>query len=202
MSAAAAERGRRRKQRLDASAARIKAMSNPLRARIFQHFIEHGVKAPVEVHHELRIELHKASYHCRKLQEFGFLELVRTEAVRGSVKHYLRATERQYIDAPEWEDLDPLAKESHLALSFQSIVSDVQKAVSDQTIGRDGDFWVTRIPVRSLDDEGFAELLAAHRALFDETYEIERRSAERLAESGGTATPVSTGQTCFRMKSF
>lgn len=203
MTAAAGKTGERRQQkRLDASAARVRAMSDPVRARIFQHFIEHGEKAPVEVHHELRVNLSKCSYHCRVLRELGFLELVRTEQVRGSVKHWLRATDRQFIDAPEWEDLNALAKEEHLALSFKSIADDVQKAVSDQTIGQDGDFWITRIPIRSLDRDGFTELLDAHRALFDETYEIERRSAERMAESGEEATPVSTAQTCFRLKSF
>lgn len=201
MEAATANRGRRKRQ-LSASEARVKAMAHPVRARIFQYFVVHGVMAPVEVAHALPVPLSKCSYHCRKLIELGFLEEVRTEPVRGSTKHYLRATDRQYIDAPEWEALNPLAKEGHVVLSFQSIVDDVEKAARDQTLGQDPDFWISRIPVKSLDREGLTELLDAHRALYDETYEIERRSAERMAESGEKATPVSTGQTCFRMKSF
>lgn len=188
---------------LTAAEARIRAMSHPIRARILRHYIEHGEKAPVEVHHELRIELSKCSYHCRELAKLGCLELVRTEQVRGSTKHYFVATERHLVDKPEWEELDPLDREGVLTRVMQPLIDDFLKAMRDGTLGGEsGDFHLTRIPVKSVDREGFEELLAAHMALYERTYEIEMRAAARMAESGEEPMAVSTGQTCFPMLGF
>ena len=203
MVAAAGEARQQGRQEPTPAEARIKAMSHPIRAKILRHYIEHGEKAPVEIANELLIDMSKTSYHCRELVRLGCLELVRTEQVRGSTKHYYVASERHVVDRPEWEALDPLDREGVIGRAFQPLVDDFVKAVNDGTLGGEsGDFHVTRIPVRSLDREGYEELLAAHMALYEETYEIERRAADRMAESGEEPLCVSTGQTCFRMLGF
>lgn len=183
--------------------ARIKAMSHPVRRKILKHIVEHGPIAPVEIHHDLRIDMSKSSYHCRVLVELGCAEVVRTEPIRGSMKHWLIATERPMVEDPEWEELDPVVREGILAAVMQSAIDDFKSGANDGTIGQTADdFHMTRVPLRALDKEGFAELRDAHQRLFEETSEIARRAAERMAKSKESPIAVSSSQLCFRVESF
>lgn len=198
----AAQASRRRRE-LSPEEARIRAMSHPDRATILRYIVEKGDKAAVDINHELGIDMSKCSYHCRKLIEFGCVEIVREEQIRGSVKHYLRATERHLVDTPEWEKLHDVDREGVLARGMQPLIDDFTGAVkSGHLLQRSGDFHITRIPLKGVDAEGYAELMAAHRALYDETYEIEKRAAVRMAETGETPVTVSSGQTLFRTEGF
>src|ERR1700743_3757578 len=85
----------------------LNASESPVRRAIPRPYIETGPIAPVEVANALGVDLSKASYHSRILLELGCLELVKTEQVRGSTKHYYRATERHLVDDSDWTDLDP-----------------------------------------------------------------------------------------------
>jgi DNA-binding transcriptional ArsR family regulator len=187
---------------LNAAESRLRAMSHPVRRAMLRHYIETGPIAPVEVANAIGVDLSKASYHSRILLELGCLELVRTEQVRGSTKHFYRATERHLVDNRAWTELDPDEREGVLVDCMQPIVDDFTGAIRDGTVGDDGRFHITRTPIRALDQDGFDELLAAHRKLFEETSEIERRAAERMAATGEDSISVSTAQTCFVVDSF
>ena len=187
---------------LSASELRLRAMSHPVRRAMLRHYVETGPIAPVEVANALGVDLSKASYHSRILLELGCLELVKTEQVRGSTKHYYRATERHLVDTRDWDDLDPSEREGVLIDCMQPIIDDFTGAIRDRTVGDDGRFHITRTPIRALDQDGLDELLAAHLRLFEETSEIERRAAERMAATGEASISVSTAQTCFVVDSF
>jgi DNA-binding transcriptional ArsR family regulator len=187
---------------LNASESRLRAMSHPVRRAMLRQYIETGPIAPVEVANAIGVDLSKASYHSRILVELGFLELVSTEQVRGSTKHFYRATERHLIDNRSWTELDQDQKEGALVDGMQPIIDDFTSAVRAGTFDDDGRFHITRTPIRALDQDGLDELLAAHLKLFDETSEIERRAAERMAASGEDSISVSTAQTCFVVDSF
>lgn len=200
---AAVAAAKRQNEQLTAGQARVKAMSHPLRERIYRHWIEHGVMAPVEVSNALLLDLTAVSYHARVLKEIGCLEEVGTEPVRGSTKHYLRATDRHVVDQPEWADLEPIARDGVVAGSIKPLIDDFERAHGEGTFRRpQGDFHLTRIPLKGMDRQGFEELLKAHMDLYDLSYEIEKRSAERMTASGEEPIRVSTGQTCWQVSSF
>jgi hypothetical protein len=183
--------------------ARIKAMSDPDRRRILRQIRDNGPIAAVEISHALPMESSKVNYNCRVLRNLGCVEVVRTEPVRGSIKSYLIATERHIVEDPEWELLDPVAKEGVLADVFQPVIDDVKTGIEDGTIGQTADdFHMTREALRAMDAEGFAELRAAHQRLFEETTEIAKRAAERMAESEEAPIAVSSSQACFRVNHF
>jgi hypothetical protein len=188
---------------LSAQEARIKAMSHPDRARILRHWVEQGVTSPVDASHALKLPLTLVSYHARVLRDLDFLELIDTEPVRGSTKHWLRATDRHLVDEPDWEQLDPLARDGVVADSIKPLFDDFERAAKDGQFRRpEGDFWISRTPVKSMDEEGYRELLDAQRRLYEEIYEIEARAAERMAKSGEQGVKVSVGGTCWRVPSF
>ena len=187
---------------LNASESRLRAMSHPVRRAMLRHYIEVGPIAPVEVANAIGVDLSKASYHSRILLELGCLELVKTEQVRGSTKHFYRATERHLVDNRAWTELDPDEREGVLVDGMQPIIDDFTSAIRAETFTDDGRFHITRTPIRALDQDGLDELLAAHLRLFEETSEIERRAAERMAATGEDSISVSTAQTCFVVDSF
>lgn len=85
----------------------MKAMSHPLRRRILRSLVERGVHSPAELARMLGVKLSDVSYHTRRLEQLGCIELVKTRPVRGVVEHFYRATELQLIDIEELEELDP-----------------------------------------------------------------------------------------------
>lgn len=200
---AAAVTTTKKNHELSAQEARAKAMSHPTREELMRYWNDKGVSSPVEASHALRIPLTKISYHCRRLRDLGFLEEVGTEPVRGSTKHWLRATERALVDEPEWKDLTPFERDSNAGASMQALIGDFSKAAKDGEFQQPaGDFWISRTPVKSVDEEGYRELLDLQRRMWEETFEIETRAAERMAESGGSSFKVSVGGTCWRVSSF
>src|ERR1700742_4768702 len=122
---------------LNASETRLRAMSHPVRRAMLRHYIETGPIAPVEVAEALDIDLSKASYHSRILLELGCLELVSTEQVRGSTKHFYRATERHLGGDRAWTELDPDEREGVLVDCMQPIVDDFTSAIREGTVGDD-----------------------------------------------------------------
>jgi DNA-binding transcriptional ArsR family regulator len=187
---------------LTPSDARRLAMSHPTRRRLLRHYVEHGPMAPVEVANDLDLNLTNVSYHSRTLCKLGVIELVKTEPRRGSTKHYYRAIDRHLVDESEWENLDVAERDGVLGDVMQPGIDDFSAASRAGTLGQDGRFHITREPIRSIDQEGYDELLALHMRTFEETHEIISRAVGRMKESGEEPVAVSSGQTCFIVPGF
>lgn len=185
-----------------ASEDRIKAMGHPLRRKALQYLIEKGESSPVEIYWAIGSKLHLVAYHVRALEKYGYVEKVREEKVRGAVKNFYVATDRHLIDTEEWEELDPSEKQGMLVDFMQPIVDDFNAATKTGRLGKDGRWIITRTPIHATDEQGFNEMLDAHRELFERVLAIQRESLERMAESGEEPISVSSGQTCFAMDSF
>src|SRR4051812_34613913 len=89
---------RARPARETAEARIAKALAHPLRARILQRLGER-VASPADLAGELGAPLGVVSYHVRKLGDDDCVELVRTEARRGALQHFYRATAGPNLDA-------------------------------------------------------------------------------------------------------
>ena len=50
-----------------------------------------GEAAPAAISDKIDVTLGNVSYHTRELLDLGFIEVVRTESVRGSTRHVYRA---------------------------------------------------------------------------------------------------------------
>lgn len=177
---------------------RLKAMSHALRGRILRLLVERGVQSPNELARALAAELSDVSYHVRRLVELECAELVSTRPVRGAVEHFYRATELHLIDTEEWEEIDPLIGRDLVCEFMQKIIDDFAASRKADIVGSDKDFHITRTPM-VLDPKGFQEGMDAFERCRLEMAEVEARSAERLAESGGTGAPVCSGLTYFKV---
>lgn len=178
---------------------RLKALSHPLRAKCLRLLIERGEMSPSEVTRELGTDnLPDVSYHMKRLVALDCAEVVRTQPVRGALEHFYVATDRHLIDTEEWEDLDPLVAEDLVCEFMQRILDDFVVSRKAGIVGADKDFHITRTPM-VLDAEGLQEGMELSERWRLGMAEIERKSAERRAESGEDAISVSSSLAYFKM---
>ena len=187
---------------LTASEVRLKVMSNPKRRRLLMIYRDKGPIAQSEMEVDARMPLSDISYHSRFLLRHGYIEAVKTEAIRGALKTWYVATERHVIDGTEWESMDELLKEGMALDGIEPLLEDFERAARAHLFDDDPTLHITRVPIKSVDQQGYEELAAAHRRLLEETNEISTRSAERMAESGENPISISSGQQCFRVPKF
>jgi len=76
----------------------VKALSHPTRRRILELLQERDVASPVELAQELSIPLGTVSYHVRRLDQLGFIELASRTQRRGAIEHHYRS--RAALDLP------------------------------------------------------------------------------------------------------
>lgn len=186
-------------QRRQATENRLKAMQHPLRRAVLMFLIEMGPSSPVEMAWALDEKTENVSHHVKRLVDFDCAELVKEEKVRGTLKHYYRATERHLIDTEEWDELDPLVREGLLVDFMQPSVDDFTASVRAGILGTDENFHLTRTPLQSLDRQGLREALEIHERARLDILEVQRRSLERMRDSGETPIAVSSSQGCFEM---
>jgi len=185
--------------RRQAGSKRYEAMQHPLRRAVLLMLIERGPLSPSEMAIELDEPVGNVSHHTKKLVKLDCAELVEERPVRGSVKHFYRATDRYLIDTEEWEGLDPAIREDILVDCMQTTVNDYTASVKAGILGSNEDFVLTRTPFRAIDQEGLKEMTAIHERAFHELMEIPARCAERLRASGERPIAVSSSQGCFEV---
>ena len=76
----------------------VKALSHPTRVRILELLQARELASPVELAGELEIPLGTVSYHVRRLEQLGFIELATRTQRRGAIEHHYRA--RAALDMP------------------------------------------------------------------------------------------------------
>lgn len=175
----------------------MKAMSHPLRAAILR-VLNERTASPAELARELDDHLHNVSYHTKRLEQLGCVELVKERHVRGAVEHFYRATTRALVDTSKWESLDPVIKEDIVGESMQHSLDDFVASAEAKIVGADQDFWLTRTPL-VLDEKGLKEAKAIHQRAFEELQEVEARSAERLLKAQAEGRSVSSSQALFKL---
>jgi DNA-binding transcriptional ArsR family regulator len=163
----------------------VKALAHPLRAQILEA-LEDRVASPNELSHELRADLGSVSYHVRRLVHLGFLKQVKQTPRRGAIEHYYTALARARITDAAWANVPTIVKRALVDAGLDSVARSVTAAAAAG--GFDvADAHLTRSPI-VVDDQGWRELAAELAGLTERVVEIQRESAERLAESDAGET--------------
>lgn len=189
-------------RRREAAKRRVKAMGNPVRHEIFKRIRDKGGASPAQVARDLGLDINTTAYHVRELAKIDYVVLIGEAPVRGAVEHFYRATEQALVDTEEWDDLTEGQKEGLLIEFMQPQVDDFTAGVRSGTLGRDGDWVLTRTPVHATDRQGFKEMRDAHEDLRRRITEIQAQSLERLDESGEDSICVSSALMCFEVPGF
>jgi DNA-binding transcriptional ArsR family regulator len=90
--------------------------------------------APSDFARDVNISVNSASYHFRKLKEHGYLELAYTEQVRGSTKHYYRATKSGYISEANWGEVADALRPGVAGAILQDFNGRTSQAIETRTL--------------------------------------------------------------------
>lgn len=154
----------------------VKALGHPTRVRILAVLRDRELASPVELSDELDVPLGTISYHVRRLETLGFVELAKRTPRRGAVEHHYRA--RASLDAPAQPPVAAGRLREPAAAASRALVGALG------SVPQGGfDSLAARVDQRTiaLDARGRAELDAEQVRWLGEVARIERESAERLA---------------------
>jgi len=159
-----------------------KALSHPLRARIFA-ILDQQVASPNEIADMLDERLPNVSYHVRALAELECIELVRTAQRRGAIEHYYRAVRRPFFSDADWKRLPRAGRQAVADVGLQLVWEDVSRAIEEGTFEARSDFHLSRTPL-VVDEQGWGELTDALMGWLAEAERIAQQSESRRAKSG------------------
>lgn len=173
-----------------------KALSHPVREEALSILSEREA-SPTEISRELGED---ASYHVRRLEELGCVELVREEQVEGvgAVAKFYRAVTRPLVDIDEFAAMHPAAAHHFAWRAASKPITDFAEAVEAGLLEDVETTWVTRTP-HLLDVKGVEEMSALHRETYERAQEIQAQSDGRRVTSGEDGIRASSSQMFFPM---
>lgn len=77
--------------------------------------------SPSEYARETGERLSKVSYHFQRLVDYGVIELVDTEQVRGSVKHFYQGTRQAIFGGASWTELPKSVQDGVAGAALQDL---------------------------------------------------------------------------------
>ncbi len=157
----------------------VKALSHPLRARALAIFNER-VTSPVELSRQFGKPVGNVSYHVKKLEEFGCVELVKEVQRRGATEHFYRGVTRSFLSAENWAKLTPEAK-SGVSIAGLKMQNDASLAALEAgTFDARADRHLSCTPI-TIDEEAWPQIVELLANTLEEVIEIQAQSATRLA---------------------
>jgi DNA-binding transcriptional ArsR family regulator len=160
-------------------------LAHPLRLEILRLLNRHEA-SPNEIAAELGEPLGNVSYHVRMLHKLDCVELVRTVPRRGAVEHYYRGKRRTRFTRGEWQGLPGEARRAMNDVILRTIWSELHESMDSGVFNTRAESQVSRLAL-TLDERGWEQLSGLLADLEDSVAELERESAERLADSGEEA---------------
>lgn len=165
----------------------VKALAHPLRVRILG-LLEHRTLSPKQLSSELELPVENVSYHVRTLRRLGFIKLVRTRQVRGTIEHYYDLVAPPRMTAQAWAQLPDIVKEAMTGANLAQISEIVNRAAGEEGFARP-ESHLQRMPY-TLDEQGFK----AASDVFSETLErlekLEREARKRISAGRSEAVPA------------
>lgn len=175
----------------------IKALSFPLRARIFR-IISEREASPSEIAREMDHDLSNTCHHINVLVELGCAKEVRTEQRRGFIEHFYRAIEKPWVDGTEWDGTPKEIRQSFLGEIVEMEIADRRAALEGGTIGGDSNFVLARDRYL-VDEEGYTRIREIMDQALKDVAEEEGKSAERRAGSDDEGVHMAISLACFKV---
>jgi DNA-binding transcriptional ArsR family regulator len=172
--------GLKLKQVIDPALAKV--FTHPLRGHVWVTLFERGLVSPTEIANELGLEPSEVSYHFRKLLRKELIRLVRTEQRRGFDEHFyepvapaLAFGDREWMRIPK--GIRSGFSADLLRQVCRSFVDAVGAGAFDARNRHLSRTWL------KLDERGWKEMTRLLQHTLERLRKIQRRSAERCAES-------------------
>lgn len=160
------------------------AVSHPVRLRIITAMNSpKRTASPKELAEEFDLDVKRVAYHVRELTELGYLELVDTEARRGSIGHIYRSVRGLEAWKQEWSELSPAFRQivaaSALGLGVKAIGASIDsgkfEAREDSVLAQD---------TFRTDDRGAEEAAQILIKAVEDLLAVANDTKARLTETG------------------
>jgi hypothetical protein len=159
------------------------ALAHPVRVQILA-MANHRECSPAMFAKEHGYVVGNVSYHFKKLERLGCLELVNTRPVRGSTEHFYRGTRRALFGPIEWAELVPKSVKAGVAgAALIDYIRVAQKAIEGGTLDSDNDVYVLWRATR-LDQEGWEAMGRIFESARQQLDDVMEEAGKRLAASG------------------
>jgi DNA-binding transcriptional ArsR family regulator len=163
----------------------VKALAHPLRVRILG-LLEHRTLSPKQLATELGLPVENVSYHVRTLRRLGFIKLVRTRQVRGTIEHYYDLVAPPRMTAEAWAKLPDIVKEAMTGANLAQISDIVNRAAGESGFSRP-ESHLQRMPY-TLDEQGFSAASEIISDALERIEKVERDARRRIG--AGRSEPV------------
>jgi hypothetical protein len=156
-----------------------KALSHPTRIRILMTMnTPRRTMSPKDFSDETGCSIGNSSYHFRKLEKFGFIQLAKTAQRRGATEHYYEPIKRALAWTEESKAMPPAILDSFAATILRGFVEEAGSAIDsgrfndreDRALAWDK-MWV--------DETGWLKLVALWNSTLAAAMEIEEECAGR-----------------------
>jgi hypothetical protein len=174
----------------------LDVLRHPVRVRIVEACTDWGQLSPAEIVslglcadiESIRTKTPKQalaniSYHCRKLEEFDFLTLVKERPVRGATEHFYEANIEAVFEDEEWSGMSEGERRDISRVVWQRLIAQVEGSMHQHTFDARTDRWLAWGPLE-LDEQGWEELMDEISETYVGINAIKRQAEARLAASG------------------
>jgi DNA-binding transcriptional ArsR family regulator len=157
--------------------------AHPLRMRILTALTER-VMSPSELAERLSEPLHSVSYHVRRLEELGALELVDRNVKRGTVEHFYRRSTPPIVSDEDLAAVEPDDRRALAAAILEDVWRDTLMALPEHGFSARPDVQLLRMPIL-LDDEAWAALVPRMLELLEHAQQLSAAALERASQAAG-----------------
>jgi DNA-binding transcriptional ArsR family regulator len=160
-------------------------LTHPLRYKCLILLTE-KVASPAELARDLGVDVSDLSYHVRVLRECNAIELVESIPGPTAVQHFYRAAHRAELDDEAYLRMTIDERIAAGRVTAQMIFADVASSMETGVFGERFNHHISRFPL-TVDEEGWEELTDIYARALEETYEVTKRTALRMAENPDAA---------------
>lgn len=171
------------------------AVGHKIRVQVLT-ILSEGVFSPDEIAEIVGESTGKVSHHIKELLDGGSIELVRTEQVRNTLRHFYRAVEMPYYSDEEYAAMTPYQRQITVGLFLQTVMAEIMAAFWAGKMVDDPRVWLTSRWF-NVDQQGREEIADEQKRSWERVREIEARAINRCAESGEEAKSVIVAQLGF-----
>jgi len=171
-----------------------RAFAHPFREHLLAVFNER-IASSREIGLEVGLEVPDFYKHVTVLEELGCIEEVQIERAarrlsRGKRERFFRAKATVELDDRGWQILPPSLRSDLRASLVQSVLDDLVRAMNGGTLGARGRADHMSWTPGRYDALGWGEACQIMHETFHRLIAIQRKSAERLADSGERGMPA------------
>ncbi len=179
-SAAKGKKAAERRSERKASLASL--LSHPIRVQILAAAHREAI-SPSGFARQHDLGTSRVAEHFRKLAKYGAIKLLRTEPVRGSVRHMYVGTKRGVITAKDWQSLPASVQSDIAAAGLTDFVVVTAEAIDTGSFRNRGDFVLTWDEAE-LDEISWSKLTKMLRLVWTKVPALEEESEMRQEETG------------------